>query len=84
MLLLALAVLQVGDFYTTTTILKNGGRELNPVMRKLFDLLGVELAMVIKGVGAVVMAYYVLPVEYLVPLVVLYCAVVAFNFRSMP
>jgi hypothetical protein len=35
-LLILFCVLQAADAYTTLTVLKQGGRELNPVMAKLF------------------------------------------------
>lgn len=39
--LLLLAFLQFGDAWTTMRILKEGGRELNPVMNFLFGKLGI-------------------------------------------
>jgi hypothetical protein len=35
-LLILFCVLQAADVYTTLTVLKQGGRELNPVLAKLF------------------------------------------------
>ncbi len=35
-LLILYVLLQAADVYTTLTVLKQGGRELNPVLAKLF------------------------------------------------
>jgi hypothetical protein len=57
-LLILYVLLQAADVYTTLTVLKQGGRELNPVMAKLFAkfyplavMVGIKL---VGGVGAVV------------------------------
>lgn len=44
------ALLQVGDWWTTKRILANGGREINPVMRALIGAVGVDVALIGKGV----------------------------------
>ncbi len=36
-LLILFCVLQAADVYTTLTVLKQGGRELNPLLAKLFE-----------------------------------------------
>jgi len=84
-LFIALVVLQVLDYYTTTTILTLGGEELNPVMRWLMQRVGVEEALVVKG-GFVILiggAFYD-NIAMLGVLVAACVVVVAFNFRSMP
>ena len=50
-LLILFCLLQTADVYTTLTVLKQGGRELNPVLAKLFDkfdplavMVGIKLA----------------------------------------
>lgn len=50
-LMFCFIMLQIFDAMTTTYILKNGGEELNPFMRRAYGLLGIGGAMVvIKGV----------------------------------
>jgi uncharacterized protein YacL len=43
-------LIQVFDVYSTVQILKQGGRELNPIMRKLMARFGVILALIISKV----------------------------------
>ena len=52
-LLILYALLQAADIYTTLTVLKQGGRELNPVMAKLFAKLDPLTVMVGVGVKLV-------------------------------
>jgi hypothetical protein len=54
-LLILFCLLQAADVYTTLTVLKQGGRELNPVLAKLFakfDPLAVMVAAKLAGVWA--------------------------------
>ena len=54
-LLILFALLQAADVYTTLTVLKQGGRELNPVLSKLFakfDPLAVMVGIKLAGVWA--------------------------------
>ena len=54
-LLILFALLQAADVYTTLTVLKQGGRELNPVLAKLFakfDPLSVLVITKLLGVWA--------------------------------
>ena len=54
-LLILFCVLQAADVYTTLTVLKQGGRELNPVLAKLFakfDPLSVLVITKLLGVWA--------------------------------
>ena len=54
-LLILFALLQAADVYTTLTVLKQGGRELNPVLAKLFekaDPLAVMVGIKLAGVWA--------------------------------
>jgi hypothetical protein len=54
-LLILYVLLQAADVYTTLTVLKQGGRELNPVLAKLFakfDPLAVMVATKLAGVWA--------------------------------
>lgn len=85
-LLIALAVLQALDGITTRRILAQGGRELNPVMRAGFAAIGFWPTIAIKGAAMVALAawganYAGLSAPGL--LVVLYCAVVAWNWRQV-
>ena len=80
-LLLVLAFL---DAWTTLRILKNGGRELNPVVRLAMRYMGNEPAMAVKLLITVVLAYAGRNhTAALLPLVVLHLAVVANNFNQM-
>ncbi|MBV1917618.1 MAG: hypothetical protein KUG65_06110 [Sphingomonadaceae bacterium] len=78
-----LALLQIGDGLTTRAGLRNGGRELNPIIRWLISWLGVELALILKGiVGAAIgacMAFLKAPIA-LALLCALYCFVVGQNW----
>ena len=54
-LLILFVLLQAADVYTTLTVLKQGGRELNPVLAKLFakfDPLSVLVITKLLGVWA--------------------------------
>jgi len=54
-LLILFCLLQAADVYTTLTVLKQGGRELNPVLAKLFakfDPLAVMVGVKLAGVWA--------------------------------
>ena len=54
-LLILFCLLQAADVYTTLTVLKQGGRELNPVLLKLFekaDPLAVMVGIKLAGVWA--------------------------------
>lgn len=84
-LLIALALLQALDAWTTWRILGAGGRELNPVMRWVMAQIGVVPALVVKGVGVAVIGWVVfVPWPWVLGGVVLfYVGVVVFNFRSI-
>lgn len=81
-----LAALQFLDAWTTLRVLKEGGRELNPIMRDLFDLLGVEAALIVKGIAVVAVGYACIGYQmaWLTwALCVWYSLVVAWNIRQM-
>lgn len=85
-LLIALAVLQALDGFTTRRILDQGGRELNPVMRAGFETIGFWPTIAIKGAAMVALAAWAASkAGPIAPglLVVLYCAVVAWNWRQV-
>lgn len=48
-LLAVLIILQLGDWYTTHTIISKGGKELNPVMVWAIGKVGQTAAFAIKG-----------------------------------
>lgn len=85
LLTIALALLQIMDWYSTRTILNNGGKELNPLARAGIALLGLDEFLLIKTI-VVTIAGYEIGVEYLwalAALVVWYAAVMVFNWRSI-
>ena len=78
-------ILQLLDWYTTRTILKNGGYEQNPVMAFVFKYLNVDVALAIKAVLLGFVGYYI-GLEYpilLVGLIIVYIAVVFHNWKSL-
>lgn len=79
-----LGALQVADWYTTVTILEQGGRELNPVVKRLMDALGVNAALFIKsgiamGCGLVLLNYP----PWIILLVAIYAGVVGWNLTQL-
>ncbi len=76
--LLLLAVLHLADGYTTHMILKSGGRELNPLLARLFARIDHRLVLAAKG-GAVVMIAYALGSPAPEVLCALSAVVVAWN-----
>lgn len=84
-LFIALALLQFLDYHTTMTILSLGGKELNPIMRWLFDRLGMDQALVFKGIAVLVFAaMFYSDVVVLGVMVAVFSAVIAWNFSQMP
>ena len=86
-LTLTFFILQLLDWYTTRTILKNGGREQNPVMNFLFHLNkeNVDLIMCIKALLSTLIGYFIgsaIPI-CLVILIVIYLFVVIHNWKSL-
>jgi hypothetical protein len=80
-LVFLLALLQVGDVMTTLKILGNGGKELNPIMNWLFTEYGAINVLVLKAILVTcigVMFYQLMPL-ILVPVCLLYIAVVGWN-----
>lgn len=81
-----LVLLQYADWWSTTVILRNGGREFNPVLRKLFDKFGVQKPLIayklfVCAAGGVL--YYTGHHEYIYALCGLYAAVVGLNLRNV-
>lgn len=85
LLLLALALLQAADAWTTWRILSDGGRELNPAMRYAIEQAGLIPALVAKGVIVVALAWaFCLPYPWILAgLVAFYAGAVTFNCRSI-
>ena len=86
-LTLTFFILQLLDWYTTRTILKNGGREQNPLMNFLFHLNkeNVDLIMCIKALLSTLIGYFIgvaIPI-CLVILIVIYLFVVIHNWKSL-
>lgn len=82
-LLLLFTALQVSDAVLTLLILRDGGRELNPIMRWLMDKIGIVPALVWVKLGLVVaVAVWVHSVPLLAVFVAIYIAVVVFNVRN--
>jgi len=78
-------ILQLLDWYTTRTILKQGGYEQNPVMAFVFKYVNVDVALAIKSALLGVLGYYI-GLEYpllLVVLIIVYIAVVFHNWKSL-
>lgn len=80
--LILLALLQLGDWFTTRTILNNGGRELNPVVKFLIEKLGLDLALLLKGILVIVIAYLAGPAVAWFG-VALYTLVVGWNLTQL-
>ena len=82
-LLILFAALQVSDAVLTLLILRDGGRELNPIMRWLMDKIGIVPALVwVKLVLVVAVTAWVHSVLLLAVFVAIYIAVVVFNMRN--
>jgi len=80
-----LGLLQIGDLYTTRTILANGGTEVNRLARKIMNVISIDGYLVLKAIITTVFGYFAgfaaLPV--LITLVVLYVFVVVHNFKQL-
>lgn len=88
----ALALLQALDVLSTVHVLKRGGQELNPVMRKAMDKLGMLPALLITkaaflGLVAAGIQYAALPMQwqllFLIGVSVFYVGIVVHNAGSV-
>ena len=82
-LLILFCLLQAADVYTTLTVLKQGGRELNPVLAKLFakfNPLAVMVGIKLAGVWAL---WYVNSWMLTLAACVVYAYVVNRNYLEM-
>jgi hypothetical protein len=80
-------ILQLLDWYTTRTILKDGGREQNPLMNFLFNLNkeNVDIVMCIKALVSTAVGYFIglaIPL-LLVILIIIYLVAVIHNSKSI-
>ena len=84
-LFLTFLILQALDWYTTRTILKNGGYEQNPVMVFVFKYVNIDVALCIKMIALSIGGYFIglgMPL-LLVGLIILYLFVVVQNWKSL-
>lgn len=84
-LLLTLVVLNVADVVLTNSILKNGGRELNPFLEPLFNRYNPVMVMVVaKLVYLAPLAIFIklVPVAVLYVLITLYTALLLWNVKE--
>lgn len=77
-LLLVFAALSALDAWLTLKILKAGGRELNPIVRKAMDRFGRERGLALVKIPTLILAAF-LPWWMLLGLCVLYGVVVCAN-----
>jgi uncharacterized protein YacL len=79
-----LILLQFADAWTTHRLLSNGGRELNPVMDKLFRKVGLVRGLVLKVVFVSVLAVFLIDYPLILTvLCILYVVVVLHNFVEL-
>ena len=85
-LLFIFASLQFADGYTTSRILANGGRELNPVLDRLFVLFGVRRVLSVVKIAMCVLVFGLsqwLQVWMIGCCDIIYLVVVVHNWRQM-
>jgi hypothetical protein len=84
-LLAVFIALQIGDFYTTYTIIKTGkGHEANPILARLFDKINYPTGLVIFKGLCIVIGFFLLPYWYALALLdILYVWVVYNNFKVL-
>lgn len=73
----------MGDWYTTRTALAKGAAEANPVIRWLMKLVGINGALVAKGLFVIACGYVVITISWwwVAILCAMYAAVVWHNWR---
>lgn len=84
-LVVALAALQLLDWYTTRTIIRRGGREMNPLMARLFEEFGMDPVLAIKAAAVSYAGWWIGQQMWQITaaLVAFYAAVVIHNFTQM-
>ena len=60
-----LFALQVADIATTIYVLNRGGRELNPVLNKLFVRYGARPVLLVMKIGFIALVYWLADYGYL-------------------
>lgn len=84
-LIIALAITQALDLYTTRTILHNGGYEQNPIVKKAMDIFGMDIFLVAKGIFVVAAGIWIgteVPV-LLGVLTIFYIGIIVHNWKSL-
>ena len=76
---------QLGDWYTTRTVLKQGGVEANPIMAKVFAVLNVDVALALKAVITTYLLSFVVDVQPMIAvgLSAFYTFVVYHNWKQI-
>jgi flagellar biosynthesis component FlhA len=83
--------LNIADIVTTYTILKNGGKEVNPIIKKIMNALGVVWGLILVKscvltllfvVTFIIGVHWLLYIAYVL-LIVLYGWVVVHNFKNI-
>lgn len=85
-----LTALQLADAYTTHRVLSNGGRELHPVLARLFAIIGHIPGLLLTKAAYIAAIWWALPYlqatgyEWVLwVLAVGYTGLIAFNLRSL-
>lgn len=82
-----LVLLQLADYWTTSTLLRRGGEELNPVLNWLFRRFAAKRVLIVYKSGIAVAAAWLAYAGFvwlLAVLVVLYAWVVWHNVQQIP
>jgi hypothetical protein len=84
-LIFTLFLLQLADWYSTYTVIKNGGHEQNPVMAKLFNLVDKNIVLGIKAIFVTGLGYFIGLHQPLVllGLVFFYIFIIIHNWQSL-
>ena len=85
-LVILLGLTQILDWYSTAMILDRGGVEQNPVAAKGIALLGLQEYLIVKGICVVILGAWIgsHSIYLLALLVLVYVAVIGYNFKSLP
>ena len=77
---------QLGDWYSTRTILNKGGIEQNPIAKRLMEIFTMDGFLFVKTVGVTAIGYWVGSQMWfaLVGIIVFYCFILMHNWKSMP
>lgn len=88
LLFILFCLLQIGDFITTKIILNNGGVELNPIMRKLFEKVGVSNGLLFTKLSIIILFFFLIHLQLITDwamliLIAVYLFVVYNNYRQI-